>query len=78
MKKVWFFVNGFKLKKEIKSRLFVLIMIILSMLAGGGIWGLAARFWLPEITWLICFMGYPGIFVGFLGSVIYLYNHDFA
>ncbi|MDO4868676.1 MAG: hypothetical protein Q4A65_00080 [Bacillota bacterium] len=24
----------------------------------------------------LCFIGYPGFFLGLVGSIIYLYNHD--
>lgn len=35
------------------------------------------RLFLPGIDWLICFMGYPAMFIGLLGGTLYLYNHEF-
>ena len=72
MKQLWNVVNGLDVRKDAKARVF------LWLLAVAKLWLLIGRIFLPEIEWLICFMGYPAIFVGFFGGSLYLYNHEFA
>lgn len=78
MKILWSIVNAFKVKKNIKIRLFLSFLVVENIAIGAGIWLLIGRLFLPGIDWLICFIGYPAIFVGFFGGILYLYNHEFA
>ena len=78
MKKLWTIVNQLSIKREMKNRLFILFWMLLSAMMGGALWGVLGRIFLPEISWLICFIGYPTIFLGFFGAILYLYNHEFA
>lgn len=78
MGKLWIFVNKLKLEKSIKNSVFIILSTLLSMLIGGLLWVIAGRFYLSGIGWLLCFMGYPAVFVGLFGGFLYLYNHDFS
>ena len=78
MRILWSIVNAFKVKKNIKIRLFLSFLVVENIAIGAGIWLLIGRLFLPGIDWLICFIGYPAIFVGFFGGILYLYNHEFA
>lgn len=78
MKTLWNIVNAFKAKSTIKMKLFLCFLVIANIVMGAGVWFLIGRIFLPGIDWLICFMGYPAVFVGFLGGVLYLYNHEFS
>ena len=60
-----------------KNKLFIFLMIIEMAALGGVVWWVAGRFALQEISWFLCFMGYPGLFIGFYGAILYLYNHEF-
>lgn len=78
MRILWSIVNAFKVKRIIKIRLFLSFLVVENIAIGAGIWLLIGRLFLPGIDWLICFIGYPAIFVGFFGGILYLYNHEFA
>ena len=78
MSKIWSFINGLNVKKNHKNTMFIWISIILYGLIGGVVWGLIGRFILSEISWLLCFIGYPAVFLGMFGGVIYLYTHEFS
>ncbi len=78
MKKLWNIINRLETKKSMKNRIFLVSLIFVNIVIGGTIWLLIGRLLLPGIDWLICFMGYPVVFIGFFGGVLYLYNHEFA
>lgn len=78
MKRLWNVINEMKIKKEIKIKLYLGVLIAINIVMGGVAWLLFGRLVLPGIAWLLCFMGYPAIFIGFFGGILYLYNHEFA
>ncbi len=77
MKRIWSAINALKLQIVLKNILYLGLLVLLHGCIGGAVWGLIGRFFLPEIEWLICFVGYPAMFGGFFGGVLYLYNHEF-
>lgn len=78
MKRLWNVINETKISKATKNKLYLGVLIAINVLIGGGAWLLLGRLILPGIDWLLCFMGYPAIFIGFFGGILYLYNHEFA
>ncbi len=78
MKRLWNVINEMNIKKKIKNKLYIGVLIAINIVMGGVAWLLFGRLVLPEIEWLFCFMGYPAIFIGFFGGILYLYNHEFA
>jgi hypothetical protein len=78
MKQLWNVVNGLDVRKDSKARVFLWLLAVANILIGAGLWLLIGRIFLPGTEWLICFMGYPAIFIGFFGGVIYLCNHEFS
>ena len=78
MKQLWNVVNGLDIRKDVKARVFLWLLVVTNILIGAGLWLLIGRIFLPRTEWLICFMGYPAIFIGFFGGVIYLCNHEFS
>ncbi len=78
MKKLWNVINQLRAGKSMKNRIYLMLLILINIIIGGAIWLLIGRLLLPGIEWLICFMGYPAVFIGFFGGVLYLYNHEFA
>lgn len=77
MKTLWTFINGFEIKISRKNGLYLVILILVNLLIGGLLWGLIGRHFLPGVDWLICFMGYPAVLVGFMGGTFYLFSHEF-
>ena len=77
MKKIWTFINKQNLSVLVKQRTFLTILIMGNLVLGGLVWLLFFRSMLLGISWLICFMGYPALFIGFFGGMLYLYKHDF-
>lgn len=78
MKRLWNAINETKISKATKNTLYLGVLIAINVLIGGGAWLLLGRLVLPGIDWLLCFMGYPAIFIGFFGGILYLYNYEFA
>ena len=78
MKRLWNVINEMKIKKEIKNKLYLGVLIAINIVMGGVASLLFGRLVLPGTDWLLCFMGYPAIFIGFFGGMLYLYNHEFA
>lgn len=78
MKRLWNVVNGLDSRSDVKTKIFLWIWVLANIGIGAGLWLLFGRLFLPKREWLFCFMGYPAIFIGFFGGILYLYNHEFA
>lgn len=78
MKTLWNMVNQIHIKNTWKYNLFLLLFIFINLVLGACAWLLLGRLILPGTDWLLCFMGYPPVFVGLFGGVIYLYRNQFA
>ena len=78
MKRLWNVVNGLDSRSDVKTKIFLWIWVLANIGIGAGLWLMFGRLFLPEIEWIFCFMGYPAIFIGFFGGILYLYNHEFA
>lgn len=77
MKKIWLFINELKIKNSTKNKLYISLLIAKYTLIGTGLWLAIGRQFLPGIDWLLCFIFYPALIVGYFGGVLYLYNHEF-
>lgn len=77
MKYVWTMVNNLKLKISYKNMLFLTILTLAYAFIGAVVWLLAGKYLFHDEQWLLCFIGYPAVFLGFYGGMLYLYNHDF-
>lgn len=78
MKKLWIWVDGLRIKIVLKEKLFLSLLIIVNLAAGAILWLIVGRLFLPGIDWLICFMGYPAVFIGLFGGQLYLMTHKFS
>ena len=78
MNTLWNMVNQIHIKNTWKNNLFLVLFILINMVLGACAWLLLGRLILPGTDWLLCFMGYPAVFVGLFGGVIYLYRNQFA
>ena len=77
MRKIWSTVNNMKIGSSNKIRLFLFILAAICGVCGFLIWVTIGRLLLPGIVWLICFAGYPAVFIGIIGGAFYLFNHEF-
>ena len=56
--------------------IFLIINILVFSLTGFAVWGIVRIFFGAPITALVCAVGYPAIFAGLIGGVLYLMNRD--
>ncbi len=77
MKKIWNTVNGLNVNTDIKNKLYIGILMLLTGIIGAVVWLLLGRLMVPDLGGLICFIGYSATVFGFIGGILYLYNHDF-
>lgn len=77
MRTLWELVNKLDVSVIGKNHVFIFCLAIVSGLIGAIVWFLLGKIFLPDISWFICFVGYPCVFIGYFGGVIYLYNHEF-
>ena len=78
MNKIWTLVDGSGVDVKMKNKLHIALATILSSLCGLVIWFVVGRLFLEDVSWMLCFIGYPGVFLGFFGSIVYLYNREFT
>lgn len=78
MNKIWTLVDGSGVDVKMKNKLHIALATILSSLCGLVIWFVVGRLFLKDVSWMLCFIGYPGVFLGFFGSIVYLYNREFT
>lgn len=74
---LWKWTKGLKISSHHKIVLYIAVSMLITALFGALVWGLVGRLFLPDISWCICFIGYPAIIFGFLGAILFLYNHEF-
>lgn len=72
MSKLWDWVNEKNFSSVIKVRMFLLINCIKYGIQGLIVWMLISRFALNSYDWALCFTGYPGFFIGYIGGLIFL------
>ncbi|MDD6038999.1 MAG: hypothetical protein PUD20_09440 [bacterium] len=72
MRKLWEKIESKGFSKEDTRRLFLLLNSMKFSLCGFAVWLLVSRFALGTIEWAICFIGYSGFFIGYLGGFLYL------
>ena len=74
MKIVWNFSQKIFTNTEREMHFFLLLTTTASCILGFLAWYIIHFFALNTLSWAICFIGYPGFFVGFLGGILYLYR----
>ncbi len=77
MKYLWGKIQELNISIRCKSRLYIFILMLLMAIVGAVVWAVIGRRFLPGMDWLICFVGYPSVILGYLGGLIYLCNHEF-
>ena len=56
--------------------IFLIVNMIITAVIGAAIWLIVDWFANLSVISLICAMGYPAVFIGFIGSIFYLMNKD--
>lgn len=67
-KKVW--------DRQWETKIFLFCNMLFFMVAGGICWLLLGRLIWPGLDAFICFLGYPGIFAGLIGGILFLYRQN--
>ncbi len=76
MKRLCTYIDRCNLKAIYKYAFAIMLSCICSAGAGLIIWLCFFRHLLTDISWPLCFAGYP-LFIFLWISIIYLYNHPF-
>ena len=56
--------------------IFLIVNMIITAVIGAAIWLIVDWFANLSVISLICAIGYPAVFIGFIGSIFYLMNKD--
>lgn len=77
MRYLWNRINLTKFKTEWKTKLFLLLSVSIFGVLGFLFWVILHPFVSDNLCAMLCFIGYPGIFLGFPLAILYLYHHEF-
>ncbi len=76
-KLLWKALDKTSLKTKHKQNIFLLICTVVCGLLGALIWFTVGDDLLGKsIKWMICFIGYPSIILGFFCGILYLFKLD--
>lgn len=75
-KYIWRYLKKQAWSKDREQKIFLVCSVLAFCIVGAVLWGLVGRWFLPEISWMLCFIGYSGFFGGFVGGLLYLWRHD--
>ncbi|MBR0138232.1 MAG: hypothetical protein IJM15_07465 [Erysipelotrichaceae bacterium] len=74
---IWKLIKKTDINQKNKHRIFLLINTVLCAAIGFVIWLAGGRnLFGNRWDWMICFIGYPGFFAGYLGGIFFLLNND--
>ncbi len=74
---LWNLLTGKQYNAKTKNSLFLLAMIAFYGIIGFLVWlVLGQRLFENRIDWMICFIGYPAVILGFFQGILYIYNHE--
>lgn len=72
MNRLWNGINKLNYAYEMKIRIFLALNSIIYGLLGLAAWILIRNAACFSAEYIICFVGYPGFFIGYLGGFIFL------
>ena len=76
MKKLYEYVNKKAWDSQWETKIFLLCNTLFFALVGALAWLLLGRLIWPGMESLVCFIGYPGIFAGLIGGILFLYRQN--
>lgn len=71
---LWKCIEKRNMKQRNSNLLFLFMNILMWSFFGLLVWLLFRCFGLDSVSYMICFAGYPGYFVGFIGGILFLWN----
>ena len=74
MERLWDALGNRSLSVRKRSILFLILNTLKFAMIGLLFWIAVSSYQKLGIDWLICFMGYPGFFAGYLRGVFFLWN----
>ncbi len=74
---LWNKINESDMEYYQKNLVYIMVVTGMVAVAGAVIWLLIGRYIMQGFGGAFCFVTYPAVFVGLLGSVLYLFRHDF-
>ncbi|MGN0160084.1 MAG: hypothetical protein ACI4AQ_01715 [Lachnospiraceae bacterium] len=72
MSRLWEWVDKKNLSEQAKTGVFLFLNMVLYGVLGFLVWMVISRFTLSTLDWAVCFVGYPGFFIGYLGGFFFL------
>lgn len=72
MSRLWEWVDKKNLSEKAKTGVFLFLNMVLYGVLGFLVWMVISRFTLSTLDWAVCFVGYPGFFIGYLGGFFFL------
>ncbi|MDO4467268.1 MAG: hypothetical protein Q4C49_09750 [Bacillota bacterium] len=78
MKRIWNIIDKTACSKKTKNTMYISTAICINLLLGAILWIVLGQMIFPDILGLLCFSGYPAIFFGLFGGILFLYNHEFS
>ena len=76
-RRLWQWLEASGWKSNVKTGLFITGIMLLMCAAGVILWIPVSMFF-PGIDVFICLAGYLVFFAGYVGSIMYLCNHEFS
>lgn len=77
MSRLWKWIDVRKMSYKAKTRWFLFLNSLLYSAVGFFAWIIVSRFALDSWDWALCFVGYPGFFVGYIGGFLFLSRHNY-
>lgn len=74
MEMLWKTVNKPCRSEKTNGNIFLFLNTIIFTCLGLMVWLVVRFFALETIDWAICFAGYSGCFIGFIGGVLFLWR----
>lgn len=71
---IWNLVNERAWNRKGKERAFLICSVFFYAMIGLISWAIVGRLFFEQIEWFVCFVGYPGFFLGFVGGIMYLFR----
>ena len=74
---IWNWIDSKHFPRRIRDALFLAAVTLVYALAGYLLWLiLGQRLFSDRVDWMLCFIGFPAFFPGFLMGIIYLYKYE--
>lgn len=73
---MWKIISKQGWSKLIKQKVFIGYSVLAFCFLGLLAWDLVRNLIGCDITWMLCFMGYPGFFFGYLGGIFFLWKEN--